>query len=307
MISIFTCPKPFRGEDADRQMNALESWSRMSPEPELILVGDDPGVERVADRLGATWVEEVERNPAGTPLVSDLFEKGQAHARYDHLAYINTDIITLSSFAEALDPVAARLDDWLVVGRRWDLDLEGRLEFEHGDWRRRLREEVEERGRLHGWTGLDYFLFRKGLYPRIPPFAIGRFVWDNWLVYAARKQGVPVVDATDVVTIVHQNHGYGHLEEGDDEDDPGETPEIARNRRLAGTRVDTFCVADASYVLREEGLHRATGLMYVLRRLFNLGALRWWARPLRWLFFLVGALTRPFRRSTGLLEWSGSR
>ena len=42
----------------------------------------------------------------------------------------------------------------------------------------------------------------------VPPFAIGRLKWDNWLVWKARVQGFPIIDVTEAVTIVHQNHEY---------------------------------------------------------------------------------------------------
>jgi len=58
--------------------------------------------------------------------------------------------------------------------------------------------------------GLDYFIFPCGLFRDIPPFAVGRPAWDNWLVYKARSLGLPVIDATKMVTAIHQNHAYSH-------------------------------------------------------------------------------------------------
>jgi hypothetical protein len=58
------------------------------------------------------------------------------------------------------------------------------------------------------YPGIDYFVFPKDLWGTIPPFALGRAYWDNWLLYAARRRRAVVVDATPVVLAVHQEHAY---------------------------------------------------------------------------------------------------
>ncbi len=108
---------------------------------------------------------------------------------------------------------------------------------------------------------MDWFVFPAGLFGEVPPFAIGRAGFDNWLVWKARQVGV-VVDATHDVRAVHQPHGYEHVEGGMDEAYYGE--EAARNLELAGGKEHVYTLHDASHVLRDGKLQR------------NLGA------PLRW-------------------------
>ena len=74
------------------------------------------------------------------------------------------------------------------------------------DWAALLRGS-----RKRGAHALDYFLFSPGIFAEIPAFAIGRTVWDNWLVWKARSEGAMVVDATSVVKAIHQYHAYGHI------------------------------------------------------------------------------------------------
>jgi hypothetical protein len=57
---------------------------------------------------------------------------------------------------------------------------------------------------------IDYFVFRKGLYKELPDLVIGRVFWDQWLVWKARASGAALLDATDAVTAIHQNHDYGY-------------------------------------------------------------------------------------------------
>ncbi|NLT75105.1 MAG: glycosyltransferase, partial [Planctomycetes bacterium] len=105
---------------------------------------------------------------------------------------------------------------------------------------------------LHAECGLDYFVFPKGLYREIPPFAIGRTAWDNWLVMAPHTYGAAVVDGTEFITAVHQDHDYGHVAGGRQEAWKG--VEAARNRELAGTSENTGRTSGATWILNHEGV-----------------------------------------------------
>ena len=87
----------------------------------------------------------------------------------------------------------------------------------------------------------------------MPPFAVGRAGFDNWLVWKARQVGI-VVDATHDVRAVHQPHGYEHVTGGMDEAYYGE--EAARNLELAGGKGHVYTLHDASHVLRDGKLRR---------------------------------------------------
>ncbi len=97
----------------------------------------------------------------------------------------------------------------------------------------------------------------------LPPFAVGRPGWDNYLVYRARKLGIPVVDATPVLTLVHQNHGYGHVPAASG--DRWEGPEARMNRALMGGTERTFDIGDATHVLMANGLIPARGFRKTIR------------------------------------------
>jgi hypothetical protein len=80
-LTIFAIPKAFRGHIAVIQRNAIASWTRMNPRPEVILFGTDEGTAEVAAEFGVRHVPTVQRNQWGTPLVSDLFSQAQAIGR----------------------------------------------------------------------------------------------------------------------------------------------------------------------------------------------------------------------------------
>ncbi len=209
MITIFTMPKAFVGHIRVIQRNALRSWRRLSPAVEIVLLGDDAGVKEAAQEFDAKHVPHIARNAWGTPLIDSIISAGEAAAAHDQLAFVNCDIMLLDDFAEALGGLPA--GKHLVVGNRTNLGVETELEIDRPDWPERFAELVAQIGRVQRPAGMDYFAFRRGLWPRIPPFAIGRFCWDNWLIYEAQRQGALVIDATGAVLAAHQDHDYSHV------------------------------------------------------------------------------------------------
>jgi hypothetical protein len=163
---------------------------------------------------------------------------------------VNTDIILISNFMESARRVAGLKERFLMTGQRWDMDLNEPLNFST-DWEERLRSSVKSRGKIHTPTGMDYFVFPRGIWEDIPPLAIGRYIWDSWLIYDACVRGIPVVDATGVITAVHQNHNFSNTSQTSD---LWEGAEARLNFKLAGGWKNHFTVYDATHRLTEEGL-----------------------------------------------------
>ena len=250
-MTLFAMPKAFVGRTATIQRNAIRSWALLDPTPEIILFGDEPGIREMAEEVGARHIPDVGRNEFGTPLINELFEAAQECASHTVLAYVNADMILMQDFAEGVQKVQSRLPDFLLIGQRWDLAVLDEIDCASPRWRESLLEEMRQYGILHAECGLDYFVFRKGLWPEIPPFAIGRTAWDNWLVMDPRKRGVPVVDGTEFITAVHQDHDYGHVSGGRHEVWGGK--EAERNRSLAGPADDTGLTSGTNWILRKDG------------------------------------------------------
>jgi len=113
-------------------------------------------------------------------------------------------------------------------------------------WVERLQADLAARGRLHTRGGSDYFIYPRLCFTRVPDFAIGRAGWDNWMIYEARRQGWACVDATETIQIVHQDHDYSHLPQGQAH---YRLPETFENVRLAGGKRTIFTLVDADYRL----------------------------------------------------------
>jgi hypothetical protein len=256
LLTLFTIPKPFEGHIGTIQRNAVASWRRLHPQCELLLFGDEEGTKQVAEEYDTEYLPEVERNQFGTPIVSSLFKQAAARARYSTLCYINADIILMSDFVQAFKLVEG-LGSFLMVGRRWDLDIDASLDLQDRGWEEALRSLVEQQGALHPPTGIDYFVFNRGLWgDSIPPFAVGRTAWDNWFIYQARKSQASIIDATEAVMAVHQNHAYNPALLKHDGRGDWRGPEVPRNMELAGRFAVNYNIDDATRVLCDGSLRR---------------------------------------------------
>ena len=204
MLTLFATPKTFRDLISITQQNAIESWTRLKPRCEIILFGDEEGTNEVVTRLGIQQVSEVVCNEYGTPLLSDMFQKAQDLANHNLLCFLNADIILTSELTQAIPRIP--WTRYLMAGQRWDLDLSKPLNFTDPDWETKIISRAHSQGSLRRPGSIDYFVYPKGTWNHIPDFAIGRPGYDNWLIWRARSQGIPVVDATQTVTPIHQNH-----------------------------------------------------------------------------------------------------
>jgi len=265
LITIFSAPKPFTNSHiATIQRNAISSWTKL-PDVDVILLGDETGLAEAARELGVNHIPDTPRSPSGAPLISSMFQLARKSSDSPLLCIINADILLLSGFIEAARQVSAQREKFVLLGQRWDLDVTQLLDFSDG-WQDRLRSIVHAQGQIHRPVGSDYFLFPRACYADIPDFAIGRAGWDNWMIYKARKEAWPVIDATPSVLIVHQNHDYSHLPGGKPHYNHPETDE---NIRLAGGRAVTrFTLLDTNYRLENgETLPQKTDPARLWRRI----------------------------------------
>lgn len=180
-----------------RVNNAAISWVRMEA---VITTYED------SDR-------DIVRNESDTPILPDLFAKVERNHKDEELfAYVNSDIILFPDFAEALEVLDKLLPKFLMVGRRWNWQRPRPLKLDDLDRNKDMFvREVMRHGKLFN-PATDYFGFRRGTfdYDEWPKFAIGRYYWDAWIWWHALQEGIPVVDCTQAVLAVHQNHPPAH-------------------------------------------------------------------------------------------------
>jgi len=242
-ITLFTVPRSFKGEIGTIQGNAVESWRRLKPAPEILFISDDPGMAGAARKYGCCHIPGVRCNEHGTPLVNDVFKKGQGAASYPVKGYVNSDIVLTQPFMGAVQRVAGVFDKFLMIGQRTDFYYPRPIDFSQENWALRFTKRARKKGTLHGPTGVDYFIFGGWEYPKIPDFYLGRRAWDNWLVwYALRQRDIIVVDATKIVCAVHIGKTTTKKV----------TPEIEHNRHLADQAGTWGRVNFATWALQPE-------------------------------------------------------
>ena len=252
-LTIFTAPKAFNNPHiATIQKNAIQSWMHLSDQVQVLLMGEEEGLADLARELGIVHLVDVERNPQGTPLLSSMFELARQHGDSPYLVCVNADVILLSEIMDVINTGSSQVKEFLIVGQRWDLAVEAPLEFKAG-WEEGLRRNLREHGRLHPPSGSDYFIFPRQCFQEMPRFAIGRAGWDNWMFFHARQKGWPVIDATSILPVIHQDHDYSHLPGGQPH---YRLPETSENVRLAGGRRAIFTLSDTDYTFMDGKLKK---------------------------------------------------
>jgi hypothetical protein len=250
MLTIFTIPKPFTGHIGIIQKNAIRSWLSLTPSCEVILFGDEPGIREVAQELGIVHVPKIQKNEYGTPFLDGVFNQAQQIAHHDVLCYCNTDIIFFNDLIEAVNKIPMK--EYLMVGERWDVDLSTPLETSHQNWAQEFLAFAREHHTVLNFPGMDYFIFPRGMLQEILPFVVGRRGWDNWLIFHVRKRQIPVIDATSVVHVIHQNHTYSHIPKK--EGSRWDGPESSSNLRLVRNRqIYLWELTDSNWILSAEG------------------------------------------------------
>jgi hypothetical protein len=91
------------------------------------------------------------------------------------------------------------------------------------------------------------------------------------MVYRARILRVPVIDATKVITAVHQSHDYSHHPSGKAGVYQG--AEAMQYRKLLGGRENIFGTHHATWLLTPQGMKRASSAEYLYHRMLAIPVL----------------------------------
>ncbi|MGB7283451.1 MAG: hypothetical protein WBE13_14395 [Candidatus Acidiferrum sp.] len=255
MLTFFTTAKPFVGHIGVIQRNALKSWTMLHPDIEVTLFGDDEAASAVAKEFRIRHETSVDEGVEKTRRADFMFRRAREIARHEVLCYANCDIVLMSDFREAVGRVSAAHSKFLMVGRRWDTDIREPIDFNAADWEGRIRHLALKGGLQQDGGWIDYLAFSRVAYGAdFPALVVGQVRWDNWMVWKALEDGYPVVNASAVVAVVHQNHDHSHHPEGKRGVWEGE--EARRNLEQAGGWRRLRLIGGATEVLRLRGLKK---------------------------------------------------
>ena len=261
MITFFTTPKAFTGQFQWIQRNAIKSWTSLGAE--VILFGNDYGFEKEARELSVRCIPEVRRNVFGTPLLSDIFQKVYTLASNPILTYINADIILLPDFLKAVKQISFK--KYLLMGQRRPVVVSKEIVGKN-HWQTRVQKMIKAQKSTPRLGSSDFFTFPKAVYFPMPAFAAGRMYWDRWLIFYAKALSISIINATETITAVHQqhypnpnDHQYGEAKLG---------KEAKINGTLLGHRIYCLSIYDADFKLKKKGLEKPVNTL--LKRLRNI-------------------------------------
>ena len=203
---IFTIPKAFTEPHiAMIQRQAIWSWTQLNPMVAIMLFGDDEGVRDVALEFRCGHYRDVE-TVEGIPVMSDVFNQMQEAYPNEMLLYINADIIVFDDLPNAIDAAADEFDEFLLVGDRYNWSNPHFVEPNTG-WQDEIRADAKEHGWMDPPVCKDYFAFPSGMITEMPPFLVGRYANDTWIVsHCYIERDIPTIDASQAVFVIHQDH-----------------------------------------------------------------------------------------------------
>lgn len=288
MITIFSTPKNFEGIFDIIQKNAINSWRALGNDIEIIIFGDSKGAKEIAENVAAIYIPIVKKSSNGVPILSDLFAQAEEIAKYKILTFINADIMLPFNFIDIFKKIEIRFKKFLMVGYRWDLEIKEEINFEKINDIQVFWKNLLINAKKHPSSGIDFFIFKKETFRSLPDFIIGRPGYDNWLIWHARRRLIPVVDISNKIRVIHQNHHFNfhninkdpkiHLEE-----------DGLENKRLAE---DNYLnLKDCNYEIIDDKIIKKEKYDFKNR---NLGRLEIIYPELYYFFFLYKRLIRRF-------------
>lgn len=226
-VIIFTTCKPFIGDDAWRQEQAIRSWLQLSGiEKKIIIVGNDDGTEEVCEKYNLIHHPDV-KTFNGVPYVYDMLMQGASYAdEEDYLIWTNCDMIYFQDLFDNIlefDKIRKKdkLDKFIMVGRRHDWMNPKMLEnFNKEEVLKNINmnpgqnvmitktESPKFELSYHGENGIDYIIHSKKTYLNNfnPNLVISGRGHDVMLVGRCIVNGIYSCNISETNLALHQNH-----------------------------------------------------------------------------------------------------
>ncbi|XP_069134438.1 uncharacterized protein [Argopecten irradians] len=208
LITLFTSWRTF----PDRYKvynNTLRNWLTLQPHVRLLLFSDEH-IPNKYKQLGWTVIP-LKHQIKGHAVLKYMFLEAMELVQNSQLyGFSNGDLLFTRSLIDSLLAITTSplLNNrtYMVVGRRMNTPNVTREEA--SSWENIVK--ASKRGQLMPATyGIDYFFTTpKYNWQSVPDVQIGRYYYDNWVVYDARRRGYKVIDATGSLLAVHQNAPY---------------------------------------------------------------------------------------------------
>ena len=224
-LIIFTTCKPFIGDDAWRQEQAIKSWTQLEGlEKEIIIIGNDTGTKEICEKYNLTH-ESVFRNLYGMPYLHTMFEMANKYANDDDIMmWTNSDMIYFNEMVDCIKCFKENYKNeknYLLVGARIDWsnpkilpDLSKEFFFKNINKNKGHNvfitnsESNKHECYLHQPTGIDYVIHSKSTFINniSKQLLIAGTRHDMIMVGVGIQNNFFTCNLTECCQVIHQNH-----------------------------------------------------------------------------------------------------
>lgn len=193
-ITIFTVPSAFIGEQEVVQRNAILSWKLLQPQSEIILFGSAEGTAEIASELSLVHIPEMEQ------MGHEMLNKVKELAKYDIITYVKPSVILTSQLASVVRQTSSKLNNFLLIGRCWEISKSKAINFEVAVWEKQLEKKIADDGFLGQSNRENYYIFSRQLLDRL---AVSNKNEDS-IYNLALRQKYSLVDASQAAIALGQ-------------------------------------------------------------------------------------------------------
>ncbi len=272
-IKIVSAMRPFERDITYVQCRAIENWLSVTSTAEIVLLNDERNTTRnhVVDKR-VQLVDGFRRARSGVPLLTEIYDSSVIGVGKVIHCFLTADILLASDFEERVLSAIADAQHkfespYLIVSGRRDSFYEfttssGVSATKYYDHSRAYSSE-------RGWSGLDLWITQSGDLTDLPPFPIGRYLTDGWVVNHFLRRGLPVIDGTTEFGLVHQRHSKPAISSEFFEEEKRECFALFPTAVFeAASRIE------CSHVLNSRGINPVKGVRRLVTMIFKIRGFR---------------------------------
>ena len=231
-ITFVSVPRPFMKKDVyNRNKLAISSWLSCSNKSKVLLfvnrsdfdpTGEFPNeIDELYGKNRVIYAGPIRSNINNIPYIDEWFKKGIDLSESKYICFINGDIVLSSKWLLRVKQVfqVMKNKSIVMIGQRIDFTLNQgdfqNLRFNSSNLLEEIDNMVENSIHSdHSPYGVDTFTFRIDKLPfnvnLIPPFIMGRYNWDNWLVGYLNSVCETITFNTNppIYHVDHQRHNF---------------------------------------------------------------------------------------------------
>ena len=274
-LTFITVPRPLLKDKQRQTMKlALASWLGCSKKSHVLLFINrsefDP-TGKIPDEIDkefgsgrVIYAGGIRSDHSGVPYINEWFIQGIKHSPSKYVTFINSDILLSSGWLNRVKQVFGIMESHdlpaFLIGQRIDFDLKDEqfkmIKFTQKDILSTIDHVVEISSHNdHSPYGIDTFTFKADDPPfdpqMIPPFIMGRYNWDNWIIGYLNRVCETVTFNLDP-PIYHINHRRHNFDVNDSKVAVNHHLKRA-NKNFFGSNYDTKWQVVNGYLKRRNG------------------------------------------------------